>query len=132
MRTKSTVGPKRGRGNYGTATEAALANLRKLAQSAADRPRVLKQVTALRAKGVTLSDLADCCGVVPSTICSWQKTKKTSKKPSRRHEVERVFQSSEPSQMQIVSVVPPKGGGFWPKLNLRAEWSRIKFSFELI
>ena len=71
--------------------------------------------------------LAECCGVAVSTIASWQaRGARSSTMPARRPMNEGLRGERSP-QMHVIYVVrPERAGGLWPKINLRAEWARIR------
>jgi hypothetical protein len=110
----------------------ALAKLKKLAQVGNDRPRLMVEVAALRKKGVPVGALADCCSVSTRTINLWSAgSRKLDTTPVRQNSKRGLTPERIP-QMQILDVVrPERVGGFWPRVNLRAEWVRFRFNLEL-
>ena len=131
-RKKDTVGRKQRPRHLDPVTVKAIEQLRKLAQSATDRPRVIDQAVGLRSKGVPLRVLAECCGVAVSTIAGWQaRGARSSMMPARRPMNEGLRGERSP-QMHVIDVVrPERAVGLWPKINLRAEWARIRLNLEL-
>lgn len=128
-----TVGRKQPHGHLDPVTVKAIEQLRKLAQSATDRPRVIDQAVELRNKGVPLRVLAKCCGVAVSTIAGWHaRGARSDVTPARRPINGRLGAERSP-QMQVIDVVrPERAVGLWPKINLRAEWVRVRLNLELV
>jgi hypothetical protein len=111
----------------------ALINLKKLAQSSDNRLRVIQEVAELRKKGVQLRVLAEYCGVATGTIAQWQaratKSELASSKGNPRGEVP----TQAKPQLRVLDVIQSeRTARFWPKINLRAEWVRFRFNFELV
>lgn len=116
-------------------TAAALDKLGGLARSSGDRSRVMRQVADLRSKGVPLKVLADSCGVTARTISTWQARGRGSETVTRRQKrtVKPITRPDRPPEIKVVDVVrPDRSGGLWPKINMRAEWVRVRFSLELL
>ena len=128
-----TVGRKQRHRHLDPVTITAIEQLRKLAQSATDRPRVIAQAVELRNKGVPLRVLANSCGVAVSTIASWQaRVARSDTTPARRH-IKGSLGAERSPQMQVINVVRPDCAvGLWPKINLRAEWVRVRLNLELV
>lgn len=110
----------------------ALINLRELSLTGNDPSKVIHQVNELRQKGVPVKVLADHCRVSNATISRWKTQVTTSGFLSATQKHRRHSDVDHVPQLQVLDVVreAPKRG-FAPRINLRAEWVRIRFNFEL-
>ena len=111
-----TVGRKQRHGHLDPVTVTAIEQLRKLAQSATDGPRVIALAVELRNKGVPLRVFAKCCGVAVSIIASWQASgARSDTTPARRH-IKGSLGAQRSPQMQVIDVVrPERAVGRWPR-----------------
>jgi hypothetical protein len=110
----------------------ALKNLKELSLAGNDLPKVMHEVTELLQKGVPGKVLADHCRVSIATISRW-KARVTSSGNSLTSQKHRINPGvDQVPQIQVLDVVraEPKRG-FLPRINLRAEWVRIRLNFEL-
>jgi len=97
------------------------------------RPKAaVMTASRVRAK-VELRVLAKCCGVAVSTIASWHaRGAKSDTTPARRL-IKGSLGDQRSPQMQVIDVVrPERAVGLWPKINLRAEWVRVRLNLELV
>lgn len=126
------VGNKRTATIFDPLIAKALGNLKKLAKSDRNRQRVMTEVTELAKKGVSRSELAKCCGVTTRTIGHWLSRLSKSNATACGESVERDLQAEVIPQIKILDVMPAeRKTGLWPHIHLRAQWTRIRFHFEL-
>jgi DNA-binding transcriptional regulator YiaG len=128
-----SVRPGRPEWSLDPAIADALNNLKELVQSSSNRLRVIQEVAELRKKGVQLKVLAEYCGVAPGTIAQWQARASKSERVLFKGNSRRDVPTQAKPQLRVLDVIQSeRKDRFWPKINLRAEWVRFRFNFELV